>query len=475
VRHDWLSSLIFTLAISLLAGCATRPTGYSAAEVRLGTRGGLLGEPGLFHDVLYNPESIALSFPGYLIGLDKGRRAAVAGDGFKSPADAPDDQWGLLLYKRSLRSDPKLHYVSHIVRNTGKPFGEGNCVFYSVYDGWGAATASSDQEARAGSEPPRCSPGAVPAQLPHQSSSQALSLLAREVASVDPATYTQLVVVVMGWNTPQTEAVQNFNAIAAHIRAAAEKPEQFRPLFIGITWASLWSSSWLEPAVRFASYPSKAHDADEVGLGWLGAALEALAGAVPEGKPRIAIGHSFGARALSSALCGYPAMTKTSPRPSPRWDLFVGWQPAVSINRFRAGGALDGFTYVDGCPHVKTMLFTASENDHANGGGFWADMIGSGDSWVRFCKKSTGVAAPTPDGAGNKPDHGFIREVACISADRVDATSTKLDLQVGVINYLDAKNIVWFNQPNTGGGSHSDIYRDVHGRVNWSSMTQAAK
>jgi len=458
MRRTIIPFFVSALGLALAAGCSTsRPTGYAHTEARLGTRGGLIGETGLFHDVLYNPESVALQFPGYIVGLDKGRRASVAGEGFQPPAENDLDQWGMVLYKRSLKQDPKLHYVSHIVKNTGKQFGEGNCIFYSVYDHWGTRPASVARSP-AGSEPPRCPDARSIAKPPYQASHDALDLLSRELAEIDPDSYTHLLVVVMGWNTAQIEAVLNFNSIAAHIRAAADKPENFRPLFIGITWASLWSSSWLEPAVRLASYPGKAHDADEVGLGWLGTALDSIASTVPTGKPKIAIGHSFGARALSSALCGYPALTRTSPRPAPRWDLFIGWQPAVSINRFRDEGSLDGFTYEDGCKTVKTILFTASEHDKAAGGGFWADMIGSGESWRRFC---------------NGESKGFKRPINCIAADKLRADSIEVSLRLGNLNYLDAKNIVWFNQPNTGGGSHSDIYRAVHGRLSWLSINQS--
>ena len=33
---------------------------------------------------------------------------------------------------------------------------------------------------------------------------------------------------------------------------------------------------------------------------------------------------------------------------------------------------------------------------------------------------------------------------------------------------------VWFNQPNTGGGAHSDVYRAVHGRISWEAITKLA-
>lgn len=455
------SLLVACCAALLVTGCAApRPTVYGEIEVQLGTRGGLVGEAGLFHDVVYNPESITLNFPGYLVGIDKGRRHAVQGK-FVPPEDRPDDQWGISLYKSALRHDPKLHYISHIVRNTGRMYGEGNCVLYSVYQSGESAANARPEQIKGARE---CSTASPNGKSPFDASDDAVSLLRKELADVDPASYTHVLVVVMGWNTPQVEAVQNFNSVASHIRAAATfrgDEFEFRPLFIGITWASLWSSSWLEPLVRGASYPSKAHDADEVGLGWLGTLLDAVVAAVPPSKPKVAIGHSFGARALSSALCGYPKLTKSTSESTPPWDLFVGWQPAVSINRFKAGGGLDGFTYKDGCSNVATLVFTASEHDHAAGSGFWADMLGSGKSWEKFC---------------HSPADAFLRELACISAEHVkDERLADLPIHPNSINYLNAKHLVWFNQPNTGGGAHSDVYRAVHGRLNWISILKATR
>jgi len=460
-------SFRFLLAAAVCAtvvGCGHRPTGYQTVEETITTRGGFAGilENGVFHDVLYNPESVALTFPGYIVGLDKGRHHDVGKDAVY-PALDESEEAGLRRVKRRMKDEPKLHYVSHIVRNEGKAFGEGNCVLYSIYSDWGAAS----QGALAGDAPGiPCNGG--PLQVGEHASAQAQSWKAlasfrdeirRAVAGKSgTSAYSHVVLVVMGWNTPQIEAVRNFNAIAAQIKHASGSA-QFAPLFVGVTWPSVWTAQWLDPAIKLVSYRAKANDADEVGTIWISQVADILQEAAPKNAQLVAIGHSFGARALFSAVCSRNVWGKTSAT-NRKWDTVIGWQPAFSINRFAEGGSGDGFEYGQAClDRAETIILTASEHDAAVDNAIWADMIGSYASWKSVCP---------PDSAAKKK---LLSEPNCIFADQVTATSvSQVPIARGRINYLDASMIVHFNQPNTGGGAHSDIYRSVHGRLNWHAM-----
>lgn len=454
--------LLFFFVCTVVVGCGHRPTGYQTIEESVTTRGGFAGilENGVFHDVLYNPESVALTFPGYIVGLDKGRHRDVGGDAVYPDPDEPAEP-GLQRVKRRMRDEPKLHYVSHIVRNEGKPFGEGNCILYSIYGGWGL----TPQGALAGDRPGTCSES--PPLIGEYTSAQAYSWRAlasfreelRRAVTINEGThgYSHVVLVVMGWNTPQIEAVRNFNAITAQIKRAAGS-NYFKPLFVGVTWPSVWTAQWLDPAIKLFSYTAKANDADEVGTIWISQIADILRETAPKNAQLVAIGHSFGARAVFSAICSRNVWGTTSVE-NRKWDTLIGWQPAFSINRFAEGGSGDGFEYGHEClDRAETIVLTASENDAAVGSAIWVNMIGSYESWKEFC---------APEVIEKRSTSG----PNCIAGDQVTADSvSKLPILRGRLNYLDASAIVHFNQPNTGGGAHSDIYRSVHGELNWRAM-----
>ena len=451
-----------------LTGCfGGRPTGYFEEESAITTRGGL-GENGVFHDIIYNPEAIALNFPGYIVGLDKGRRHAVGYVEIHPDSNLKDlkdlkDQRGMRNIKERMRSDPKIHYISHIVRDEGKSYGQDNCLLYTMYSQWGSSKIN------AGDAPAKMcfnnQENTGKPQTAQVDSSKALNLLTIELQRAikdkelkDGHGYTHVIVASMGWNTPQIEAIQNFNSIASHLKNAAGI-SRFEPLFIGVTWPSVWSSKWLDPLIKFASYKAKANDADEVGAIWISEIIDRIKFVAPPEAMLVGIGHSFGARAMFSAICGESTSDKA--RLSKRkWNTLIGWQSAFSINRFTVNGSGDGFSYSKGClDKVDTIVLTASEYDAAVNSAFWADMAGSRDQWKEIC-------------SGLLTERSKIKldgKINCVISD--SDRNSEIDIRRGYINYIDASKIVLLSQPNTGGGAHSDIYRAVHGKLNWKAMT----
>ncbi|MBB2918193.1 hypothetical protein [Cupriavidus alkaliphilus] len=476
VRYDQFSFipagrlLLASLAI-LCVSCSSRPTGYGATEKNITARGGIVGEAGLFHDIVYNPEAIGLTFPGYIVGLDKGRQAAVIGDAVL-PAPRDSDIEAIRDFKTRLNTEPKLHYISHVVRNEGRPYGNGNCILYSIYRDWGSGEKGMsfsenevDRNFGCGGDFPIF--GRPASAFPD--SWTGLDVLAKELerqfSERDAASaYTQAIVIVMGWNTPQLEAVRNFNSVLSHLQRAAGP--DFRPLVIGVTWASSWSANWLEPLVTLSSYRAKANDADEIGFTWLAEVVRVVQQTTAGRIPTVAIGHSFGARALATALCMGSQIersslgqepSKSQARRSVPWNLFIAWQGAFSINRFGKGSS-EGFKYDGHCGDIGAIVLTSSSHDQANTKSSWSDTVGSYEVFRQFCGEGK-------FGSFNRLD------VQCIRREEISAEGGhRFRFTAGMPNYVDASNIVYFNQPNTGGGAHSDIFRPIHGRFIWAAI-----
>ncbi|WP_192457546.1 hypothetical protein [Musicola keenii] len=483
------STIILMLTL-LLLGCSSKDIHYySADESALHTRGGVLGDNGIYHDVLYNPESVALNFDGFIVGLDKSPRTLI-GAGDDNYRAQPQE--GMSRVIRRLDKDYKTHYISHIIHDRGLPYGRENCAVYSVYNPSPLFPHDVAAAERAASPlfsfcPPAQSSNAspishtVPPRQAFEGSREGLQALKTALlASIDEHNrsghpYTHAIVVVMGWNTPQIEAIRNFNSIMSHLDAVARQQNQpFNPLFVGVTWSSYWDENWFDVAVRLASYPNKADDADEIGASWLGSIVDTVHSTInqrgknrPEAIPLIAIGHSFGARAVSMAVCQGPQFrVPASPvrtQGSPVVDLFIGLEPAVSLRRFLTG-SVEKIQYND-CAAAKHIVMTASRYDSAVSSSLWVDMVGNAFVYQRTCED-------------NKSDRVSCK-TACANGDIVDGagqcgTAKPVTALNSPITYIDASRLIRFNQPNTGGNAHSDIYRPDTGKFIWNAISAAS-
>src|SRR5262249_45499608 len=118
-----------------------------------------------------------------------------------------------------------------------------------------------------------------------------------------------------------------FNSLTGELRAEAvsRNDPTFHPLVVGVTWPSLLQLSewWVVPVAvaHGMSFSTKASEAEDIGAHQLRAILSTVLGARRQSQiqvrpheqhrppPRIVfIGHSFGARALVSALAGKAAL-----------------------------------------------------------------------------------------------------------------------------------------------------------------------
>ncbi|MDG9882447.1 alpha/beta hydrolase [Pseudomonas sp. GD04058] len=473
-----------------------------------------------FHSMLYFPSGTALHYPGYVVALEKSPQAIIGGPKFNPRASFLDANASYFKgedgsynttrehIERFQGSDWKAMFVSHILKNdiyqdtSVSYFAKSHCFVYNAYAARRLAGTSTDHDLRKISDWNACKTSMNLEEHPvrlnqlYEYGRPALDALQLNlIQDLRGDRYTHVLIVVMGWNTAQDEAIRNINDITGNLMAAAEeargaqindlatspKPEKvsksrFRPLVIGVTWPSFWTNSF----TNFFSYGNKANDADEIGLSWLNKLINqtvpnALDASGSQARV-VAIGHSFGARAMTRALFSSPALDPGSDGPKSRVDLAIGLQGAVSINRFMPGKGIEGAPYRDFAKLGKTHIaLTASQYDGAAGGRvFWYDPSGSIKSWHLACDGRDAQMAATFDclnasDTSASPGGGFS---LCKAGD--DRCSTT-PVSQGKVSYIDASNgITQFNSPGSGGGAHSDIYRLPMGRLLWRLVEEYA-
>ncbi|GJH30174.1 alpha/beta hydrolase [Caballeronia novacaledonica] len=302
--------------------------------------------------------------------------------------------------------------------------------------------------------------------------------------------YSHVVIIVMGWNTSQDEAIRNFNDIIGNMVEAARQEEGegkalFRPLVVGVTWPSMWTNSF----ANVFSYPNKADDADEVGLVWLNIVVnrtipQLLKQVSSTMAPKVVlIGHSFGARAAMRALFSGPLLAQDKdakePIPDPRVDLVVALQGAVSINRFDPEKSWEGAPYRDFQKMWTQIVMTAASGDGATSLPFWYSPSGAASTWKKKCgddasastfecMKTVEYNAPATSDSHSK----HLPFDLCFADDKGTCPVT-LPRRDGKLLYIDTSAVVTtYNSPGTGGGAHSDIYRMPMGALLW-KLTEA--
>jgi hypothetical protein len=435
--HSFVLSLAFVV---LLAGCSTPDAQrrLHAAEEALDTHGPITS---LFHSSLYYPAEQALQYDGYVVGIEKSPRDAIS-----SPSDilvaAPAGVGMSDAQAKDKLNDGKLLYVSHIIESKASAAAQlgswqANCAQYNLYE--------FQEKPQLIAKCPDAPVRKYAAKTAFASSWDALAGL-REALKVkaDRTRYSHLLVIVMGWNTPQDEAVRNFNSIVNSMAIAA--PTGFRPLVIGVTWPSMWASAWIDPVFKAVSFPYKAADADELGLTWLGVLLHnTVQPARDNGLPVVVIGHSFGSRAASLAACAGPAIYQTQPLARKQLDHLINLQGAFLSRRLFSEDD-KGLHFPERCPNIRNIILTASAYDTAIEAPFWGTYAGDERSFSRHCK-------------------GAERKLKCASVDATGALTDYPGNPASHILYVDASMLIRENAYGTGGGAHSDIYRKEHGAL----------
>lgn len=421
----------------LLSGCASDvPRRLQEAEQTFETNGPITR---LFHASLYYPNEIRLQHDGFLVGIEKSPREKVLANGEMPVTGIVDSNLGRDDAKKLL-NDGKVLFVSHVLASYAQD--RKVCSLYNAYEIQKAAQLVDRCDAAL--------PAAPAAQAYHQSwnalQTMKATLASRLAAAREP--YTHVLVMTMGWNTDQEEAVRNFNSLANSAQAAAGPG--FRPLVVGVTWPGAWASQWFDPLIKLVSFGNKAKDADELGVSWLGVVLhDTLAPARERKIPIVAIGHSFGSRAMSAAACVGPVIYRDQPIGRAQVDHLVNWQGAFMIRRLFGEGE-DHFRYPTACPNVGNLVLTASEHDAAVEKSYFGKYAGERKSYTENCSGSPAIRCAAAEASG-----------------KLGAIGGKADSS---ILYIDAGALISENAYGTGGGAHSDIYRTEHGRMMLEAM-----
>ncbi len=306
--------------------------------------------------------------------------------------------------------------------------------------------------------------------------------------------YTHLLVFSMGWNTDQFEALRNFNSIANEFARAVEGcpmpgdkycvgAHKVRPLVIVITWPSLWDWSNMlavggfDALAKLVSFPIKASDAREVGFGPANylinkALAEIVADATLKEKLKaknvdlkvVGVGHSFGARLLTQAVRSARYLAPgLRPAGTGGLDTFFALQGAFEIDRLFDG---DGSRHSCATPTRRLaegfnrVVLTASSKDAAVNLAFFGTYAGQHDGYTASKEK--------PAYCGLFTQATMDKDGACIGAGNRQACAAIAPAPSGArppVLYLDASNSIQYNTHRTGGGAHSDIYRENVGRV----------
>lgn len=307
--------------------------------------------------------------------------------------------------------------------------------------------------------------------------------------------YTHLLVFAMGWNTDQFEALRNFNSIANEFARAVEgcpapsdnyckAAHKIRPLVIVLTWPSLWDWSNLlavggfDALAKLASFPIKASDAREVGFGPANYLInKALAKIVTDDDLKrdlkakdvelkvVGVGHSFGARLLAQSARSARYLTPSQQTAGPGGlDIFFALQGAFEIDRLFDG---DGRRHSCLTPTrqlaagFNRVVLTASKGDGAVNLAFFGTYAGQHDGYLASSKEAAYCdlfAQGIMDENGACLDKAGNRQTCAALAPAPEKGRPR-------VLYLDASDSIKYNTHRTGGGSHSDIYRENVGRV----------
>lgn len=570
-------SLAAILVAALISACSSDPTLLDDQESYFGIKENLVGSNHrAFHKILHYPHGTGLRIPGYIVGVEKANREHVDGPAKGSALleQANNDE------RKRLIQQSKIHLITHVMRyepakgddvifpgrlqpcalysllepdggrkeqlNTSSQEPLGRQLF-SLCPGIGEARGTAKTCDPADSRPSEhCKPGAF------ESSWEGIAALRKDLGkSIADDGYTHILVVVMGWNTTQDNAVDNYNSILGHLLDEVESRRKmrsvcnngahcprnknelqkthpannFKPLVVGVTWASEWAISELSPVspqfVRLLSFPNKANDAEELGITWLNAILHQaiLPARAASGKqPRVIIlGHSFGARASflalsqDGALCKPQTECNSQEERQETWeesskadketfadgDLFIALQGAFAIEELypddkqdtAIGGSRNRQSAIQS-KNLRTVL-TATKHDSANDTAFWKSYAGSIKAYQKVCKlgEYPGVRCTRipPWNEQTDPTINFGFQL-CAKSDGVSlptkptsnenskvdevlfdsrAVDTWADDANSNLLYVDATALMTCRAAFTGGGSHSDIYRRETARFLW--------
>ena len=515
-----LSSITTAVASVMLSACSTNDYLQQSEETYGVTDAWYRGDRRKFHHVLLAPNQLSLFDPGYIIGVEEVHPSDSSFVPSGSERYAHQAITHVMLYPAPAATGCAIFSLlepSHI-----DPDPTHNVFTHcpTSESGAGAAPVPLPQKAK---ERDACSPddyGPLDQSVSwtaDKTQGEAIFRFRQSLCSeLARGQYTDIVVVVMGWNTDQRFAYDNFNALLSNLKNASAARDDaartaFRPLVVGITWPSEYDLGPLSPFpltfLHLASFYSKKKYAEDLGTNVISdlttniliarrdAGVRAQEGGAKHDEPNlIMIGHSFGARALVEALTApLTGSSRTSATAAPgshrRRDeararygdrfrdgdrLFL-LQGAVEISELFSGQELAGILG-DGAPRT---IMTASDLDTANKLAFWGYYLGAVSTFREVCldpahaerwqsttghrdydlrKIGCGTVPPNP-----RPDcaRGGPSPQSDGAMDRGATAGYRFlrEAKGHPIQYYDATSIINCDEVFTGGGAHSDIFQ----------------
>jgi len=289
---------------------------------------------------------------------------------------------------------------------------------------------------------------------------------------IEKKQYTHIFLYCMGWNTDQQESLRNYNSLLGLMIENYNGEKPFRPLFVGISWPSLWSWKVFKSIGVLASFFPKADDADEVGLIWGNRILRDILIPLKKDKniPLILVGHSLGSRVLTRALFSSPLVrTKSTDEISiSDVDLLIGLEGAFSARRF-INKKLDFWSW-EGYPYEKfqeyagKFVFTWSEHDKANPMSFiYGTRYIGGEPGYKYTKRFRNIFdnfSIKTNGADN--NYNIIYAGMVDEAKWMDSFGNSSKISI-----VDASKLIFYHPYYKGGKAHNDIYTPGIAKFIW--------
>ena len=392
--HSILSALLIPVFVS---SCGSNNSKSEVAK-ELELEGPVRSQ---YHYLALNPYGEGLMHPGFIVGIEKAERELIGVNDrsdsyyarFRDFPDDGDERTAVLnAHIQAITDDSNPMFVSHVLEYGPNGDGSGSAperiharFLYNIH-----LTGSDD-----GAEAESVAAAAGGGEGYYHDGWRALtdSLGPEVLERIDGADrsgrpFTHLIVGAMGWDNNQVESIRRYNALLGNMIEASEKTEgsAFNPLFIGVTWPSVWSvDGYFDIAklvAKLVGYPNKADDADEVGYIYVNWLINHLALTAKSKRPElkvVVLGHSFGARITSRAA--FSGDLLESGASAEHVDLLVGLQAAFSANRFidgshgqspgrddcdSCGPGVEGAPYSDLDQFRGAVVMTWSEDDGAN-------------------------------------------------------------------------------------------------------------
>lgn len=173
---------------------------------------------------------------------------------------------------------------------------------------------------------------------------------------VDERRATHVILFAAGWHMQQADAVSGAGWMLDSLAAEAKRTGvAFRPVTIALTWPA-GARGGVFP---MCDYSKRSAIADEIGAIWGSRVLENVVAPAAGNVRTVLLGHSLGARLLTSAIAARATLPERM-REGRKVDWVIGLQAAFPRGRLLPGGEYAGILR-----EASHVLFTSSANDLA--------------------------------------------------------------------------------------------------------------